>query len=63
MTTAAEYRARAENALIPGDGLRRPNANQIAAANALAKLAISASIDEAVAAGAVIHHGGREEGS
>ncbi|MFE2710582.1 hypothetical protein ACFXKI_00975 [Streptomyces mirabilis] len=55
MTTAAEYRARAEDALIPGDGMRRPNASQIATADVLAKLAISASIDEAAEAGAIVH--------
>ncbi|QDN87405.1 hypothetical protein [Streptomyces sp. RLB3-6] len=44
--TAAEYRARAEKALIPGDGMRRPNANQISEAAVWADLAKSAAIEQ-----------------
>lgn len=44
--TAAEYRARAEKALIPGDGMRRPNANQISEAAVWADLAKSAAVEQ-----------------
>ncbi|MFE2967870.1 hypothetical protein ACFXKC_30175 [Streptomyces sp. NPDC059340] len=47
--TAAEYRARAEKALIPGDGMRRPNANQIAEAAVWADLAKAAAIEQLAA--------------
>lgn len=55
MTTAAEYRARAEKALIPGDGLRRPNASQISEAAVWADLAKSAAIEQLAATGTALH--------
>jgi hypothetical protein len=43
--TAAEYRKLARQALIPGDGMRRPSDSQVREADVHAHLANSAALD------------------